>query len=881
MKKNKKAGKASQTAWRIARIALNVLGKIVLVLLSLLGTALLVAAISGSIFMSKLTDYLKADMIPDSEEFGDNLGLDNISLNQTSFIYYTDPQTGEYRELQQLYATENRVWVSYDEIPTDLVNAAVAIEDKRFNEHSGVDWWRTLAAISNFAGGDSSYGASTITQQLIKNITQEDDVTVNRKMQEIFRALAVEERYSKKEIMEWYLNTIYLGEGCYGVQSAAQVYFAKDVSELTTAECASLIAITNNPSIFDPYINEENNRNRQLTILSEMYSQGYIPTEKAYTAAKEQEMVFRNGRYLEKSYECAQCGFTGVKADYRNTEDGDYLCPECETVNHAISSNNYYSYFVDTVYRDVLNDLMEKYGYSELAAAQKILSGGYKIYSTLNPDVQATVDRVYTNLENLPKTVSTQQLQSAIVIVDNETGDIIAMAGGVGEKTGSLTLNRATMSTLPTGSSIKPISVYAPALEAGIITPATAYEDSPYNDTWPYNDSRSYSGTTNVLNGVTGSLNTISVKVLADLGAQNSYDFLTQKMGITTLVDHMETGGQTYSDISLAPLGLGQQTKGLTVREMTQAFAVFPNNGVFREARSYSLVVDAEGKTILDNRQESHTAIGAKANYYVNYMLERATQYGTGYTARLDSMSTAGKTGTSGSNQDRWFAGYTPYYTAVVWCGYDQPEEVVLDGSWTNPAITMWKQVMSVLHEGLENRSFLQPDGVGSYKVCQDSGLLATEACEKDMRGESRAVSIRLFYGDAPTAECNCHVMVKICEESGKIATEFCELAEGNKVTEVGMLLFNEDWKVNRDKDFVIKPEQLEILCDLHTEEEPNTDPTEESTNPTEESTDPTEESTEPTEPTIPIIPPDQNEITDWYGHRRIEIDAWRKIERE
>ena len=244
MARQPKQEKQPHLAWRITRTVLDVLGKIILVLLIAVGTVALIAAIAGSIFLSKFKSYVELDIIPKAEEYAEGLELDNISLAQTSIIYYTDSKTGEYRELQQLYGTENRIWVSYDDIPLDLVHAAISIEDKRFPTHKGVDWIRTLAAVKGFAGGSSSFGGSTITQQLIKNLSQEDEVTVDRKVQEIFRALEVEKRYTKSEIMEWYLNTIYLGEGCYGVQSAARVYFGKKVSDLTTAECASLIART-------------------------------------------------------------------------------------------------------------------------------------------------------------------------------------------------------------------------------------------------------------------------------------------------------------------------------------------------------------------------------------------------------------------------------------------------------------------------------------------------------------------------------------------------------------------------------------------------------------------------------------------------------------
>ena len=868
------AAKKPHLAWRITRVVLHVLGIVALWTLVIAGTLALIVGIAGSIFFKEASGYLKNDVIPSAYEYAENLSLSDINLAQTSILYYTDKETGEARELQQLYATENRIWVSYDQIPEDMINACIAIEDKRFPEHDGVDWLRTLSAVKNFAGGDSSFGASTITQQLIKNLSHEDDVTINRKVQEIFRALAVEERYTKKEIIEWYLNTIYLGEGCYGVQSAAEVYFGKDVSELTAAECASIIAITNNPSLYDPYINPENNRERQLTILYEMYSQGYLKTEAAYKEAKTQEMAFHNGRYDEETYLCGNCGFDGPRSKYNKGDDDVYYCPSCGTANYAVDDNNAYSYFVDTVYREVVNDLAEKYDISDRAAVQKLLTGGYSIYTTYDPEAQEIVDRVYENPDNVPDTVSTQQLQSAVVIIDNQTGDIVAMSGGVGEKEASLSLNRATQSKQPTGSSIKPIAVYAPAIEAGVITPATVIEDSPlYEDTsWPKNYTRGYTGHCTVLSAVTSSVNTVSVKALNLLGLQNSYDFLTQKLGITTLVDDMEVGGQHYSDIAYAPLGLGELTYGLTVREMAQAYATFPNDGVFREARTYTKVVDSNGNVILDNTQESHTAVSEKTSFYMNYMLRNVVSYGTGTPAYMSNMAVAGKTGTSNNDQTRWFAGYTPYYTAVVWCGYDEPEQIILSNSWTNPAITMWNQVMKPLHEGLEYRDFTD-SGAYYYTICTDCGKLATEACKKDVRsnGNNRTASIRLFSEDVPSETCNCHVLVEICKDSGQIATEYCK-----DTTEVGMLLKEYAWDkdVQAKADFIYDPDDKNAVCKLH-DEHSATETTESSG---EESTEPTEstEQTEPTEPPTTTEPPTDPELflppdeSEWFERRKI-----------
>ena len=596
-----------------------------------------------------------------------------------------------------------------------------------------------------------------------------------------------------------------------------------------------------------------------------MNNQGYFASEADYEAAKAQEMLFHDGRNDEKKYTCGVCGFEGTRSEYNKVEDTDaYLCPGCGTQNYAVDSSNGYSYFVDTVYRDVVEDLSKKLGISSQAAEQRLLTGGYRIECTIRPDIQELVDSVYQNLDNIPSTTSFQQLQSAIVLIDNATGDIIAMEGGVGEKDGSLTYNRAE-AKLPTGSSIKPIAVYAPALDAGIITPATAFEDSPLYDDWPQNYYRSYSGMCLVQRGVRESLNTISVKALEKLGLQNSFDFMTQRLGFTTLVDSREIGGRSYSDIAYAPLALGELTYGLTVREMAQAYATFPNNGVFRQARTYTRVMDQAGNVILDNTQESHTAVSEKASKYTTSLLQDAVWNGTGSAAAMNNMSVAGKTGTSSNNQCYWFAGFTPYYTAVVWCGYDEPEQVVANG---NPSIPLWNQVMRPLHEGLEYREF-DLSGLQWYNICSDCGLLAGEACKKDVRsnGSNRVTSVRLFGEDCPQQYCTCHKLVKICKESGKIANEYCEHVPGNTVEETGMLVYNKDWKVNKDAPYVYNEEKAEV-CTLHG---PG------SIQPPEEETLPPEP-TEPETPADPFTPPPAAdpsvalppEATEWYERRKI-----------
>ena len=698
-------------------------------------------------------DYLEKDIKPIA-----HYDLDGVKLNQSSFILAKNPETGEYEEIRQLLAIENRIWVNYEEIPTDMINAAVAIEDKRFWEHDGVDWMRTLAASANMFIGGSRYGGSTLTQQLIKNLTGEKDVTVRRKLMEIFKALDFEEHYTKEEIITWYLNTIYLGERAYGVKSAAYAYFGKDLSELTTKECACIIGITNNPSRYDPYYYPENNEYRTQTILQQMFEQGYIPDRDTYEAICDQQLEFKRASATDQRFTCSECGYEGIIGKFK--ADGDYYtCPQCGTQNQFdVEKKDYYSYFEDTVIRDVSTDLAALKGISYEAASQMVTTGGFRIYSTLDIEAQAKVDEVYQDVENVPKTYSSQQLQSAIIVIDNETGDIVAMAGGVGEKEGNLTWNRATRSKLSPGSSIKPLTVYGPGLALGVITPGSAYEDSPLmklnGKDWPQNENRSYSGWMLVNNGVAQSLNTIAVKVLSDVTPEASYEFAKEKLGLTSLVEYEEINGTGYSDINLAPLGMGQLTHGLTVREMATAYATFPNQGIYRGARTYTKVEDADGNVIIDNTQETHEAMNAHAAWYMVYMLRYACQYGTGTNAQFGGVPVAGKTGTTSSNKDRWFSGFTPKYTATVWCGYDNPEEIRLVVN-LNPSVIMWKSVMTKLMDGMSKEEigdFKQPDDERfvTVQVCSQTGLLAGSKCT--------ARSISLFASDVPEDTCEAHL---------------------------------------------------------------------------------------------------------------------------
>lgn len=634
-----------------------------------IGTILLILVVTGLLFLCIFAAYVKNSIIPSAE-----LKLDEVTLNQSSSILYED-KNGTWQELNKLSGSENRVWVDYDNIPEYMEKAVVAIEDKRFYRHNGVDWYRTAGAAANlFIPFRSTFGGSTITQQLIKNITKQDDITVQRKLLEIFQALELEKAYSKSEIMEYYLNVVYFGEGCYGVETAAETYFGKDVSELTLAECASIAGITNLPSYYDPFVYPDKNKSRQEYILRAMYEQGYI-SKKEYNAAVEEELDFVHG--ANEPY-----------------------------------TPNIYSYYEEVVISDVINDLVKQKGISRDAARLLVYNGGYQIYSCIDTEIQEIVDSVYEDYDKLPKAYRNtgKDLQSGIVLMDQRTGEIKALSGGCGEKTINFGLNRATETKRPTGSSIKGIAIYGPAVEYGLITPSTwVYDGDSEQITlvnaprgwYPNNDSGSNSGLMTISQALTSSVNTVSAQILDKLTPQASYDFLKNRLGIVNLEPE---------DCSFAPLALGQQTYGLTVREMCAAYASFANDGVYIFPRTYTKVLDSEGNVVLDNPARTQNAFSSSTAHVMTYMLNQAATYGTGSASRLNNMPTAGKTGTSTNYRDRWFCGYTPYYTAAVWTGFDIPEYMPFSG---NPAVHIWHDIMQIIHENLDRQEFTMEHGGG------------------------------------------------------------------------------------------------------------------------------------------------------------------------
>ena len=692
-----------------------------------------------------------------------------------------------------------------------MINAAIAIEDKRFYEHQGVDWFTTVKAFANMFLGDDSKGGSTITQQLVKNLTQDDSVTVQRKLLEIFRATEFEQRYDKETIMEWYLNYIYLGNGCYGVRSAASMYFGKELEMLTTAECASLISITNNPSVYDPYGDEwmwrfnkneeerlmsgaERNAVRKNWTLGEMVTQGWITWEE-YEEARDQELVFKNGiSDGDRLTTCTNeaCGYRNIASQFYY--DGyDYYCPICSEKVTVIedASQDVYSWFVDTVLEDVAKTLVERDGLTWSTGSGStrelyvdlICRSGYHIYTTLDMDVQNQVDLIYEDLSQIPDTRSGQQLQSAIVIVDNSTGDIVAMAGGVGEKDVHDGWNIATDATLQSGSAIKPLAVYAPAFESGAITTATVVKDLPIeydgNQPYPYNDNRYYSYSRTIQTGITLSVNCISANTLLMIGENYSFDFAKNQFGISGLLEHyVDEDGDIHTDYNVGALALGSQTLGVYVRDMSCAYATFANNGVYREGRTYTKVFDSDGNIVIDNEQESRQILSQKTVEYMNVCLSDVVNKGTGTEANIYSQYTYGKTGTTDNFKDRWFCGYTKYYTAAVWCGYNIPERIYMTGNVNNASAVLWNKVMEPLHEGLEAVRLYDPYNFYTQEICLDSGKLATDACRQDARTDedcSRVDTVKVYWDDRVTEECDQHVMMEYCTEGEGVANEWCK----------------------------------------------------------------------------------------------------------
>ena len=691
-KGSKHPKKKKSRAGRHIKRALALIGK-------LLVTLMLVVVITGSIVVTALTVYVMKFVDPDA-------GVDLHKLQQGyQTTIYTVDASGKEKILTTLEQSVNKEWADLSKIPQHVRDAFIYTEDERFMEHDGVDWKRTFGAFVNMFINIYGFrqGGSTITQQVIKNLTGDDDVRIERKVQEIFRAINLERKYTKDEILEAYLNVIHLGRNTNGVQAASKLYFNKDVSKLTIVEAAALAAMTRNPVGYDPINHPDKNKDRREYVLKQMYEHGAIT-----------EQEYKDGLNTELETHLTKPSSSGVK--------------------------EYQSYFVDHLVNQIIADLMEQKGWSEEKATQQLYNNGYKIYATVDPELQTLLEKKFKESSTFSSKVLKDPPQAAMIIMDHY-GNIKAVVGGRGEKPGNRVLNRATQSVRSPGSSIKPWSVYAPAIENDLITYSTMVKDEPLKNVliggkrrdWPNNYTKRNYGTLPVEQALQRSLNTIPVKLLQDLTLQRSYDFLTQKVGLTTLVENNTTSdGTTQTDLSLGNLAMGDMVKGTKLSELTAAFQIFANGGTYAYPTSYTKVLDSNDKELLvrDN-SKGKRAISEETSGVMNKLLQRVVEgpYGTGKAAKISGTTVIGKTGTSNTYNDQLFVGATPYYVAGLWYGYDTPKSV--EGIGMYPVGQIWKNVMQDAHKDLPEKEFTISDKVVKKQYCTKTGLIAKSGCPK------------------------------------------------------------------------------------------------------------------------------------------------------
>ncbi len=643
---------------------------------------------------------------PDNDIAGvDYIDLDNYIANQsqTTIIYGYDADGNEV-EIARLHGEENREWVDLEDVCQDLQDAVVALEDKRFPTHKGVDWIRTIGVVAKYS---FSQGGSTLTQQLIKNLTGENAGTFVRKYKEIKNALALEQHYDKDQILEAYLNTIYLDMGCYGIKTGAEYYFNKDVSELTLMESAILASITKAPRGYNPIVNYEANRERAIGCLNYMISEGYI-TQEEYDAAIAEEVIF-----------------------YGDTRERDESYVD---ESEVMVTTEYNSYYVDLVIDQIIDDLKEQYGYTESEAFRKVYYGGLKVYAALDLDIQDEIEYVYENRITFPKEDDTEEdpaIQSSMVILDYD-GRIVATAGRLGKKTGDRTLNIGTTSPRQPGSTIKPLSAYAPAIELNYYTwssyiPNYGIAIRGEEKAWPTN----YGGVAgsvddlkNLPQAIAPSLNTIPARIIDAITPTTSYRFLRDRFKISTLVE---------GDADYAPLAIGAMNYGLTCLEMAAAYVTFGNGGVYYEPWCYYKVTNAAGdEVILEPDREGEQVISSGTADVMLQLLKCVVTYpnGTGGAYAVSGQENWAKSGTTSDNKDKWFVGGTGYYVGCAWTGFEKVQKAINTSYYgQNPAGKVYKEVMTRIHDGLEYMGFEMGDEVVRRSYCTGTGLLASADC--------------------------------------------------------------------------------------------------------------------------------------------------------
>lgn len=641
--------------------------------------ALFIAGISLSIYIFTLA----------SEPTG--IDLKAKSLNQTSFIYIKDDETGEFKEYQTLYSTENRIWVDNQDIPQAMKDAVVAIEDKRFYEHNGVDWARTLSAVVNLATGEDTYGGSTITQQLIKNITDDNEVSINRKLREICKALKLEDEYTKDQILEAYLNVVNFGNNCQGVESAAQLYFDKSIKDCSIAECAAIAGITQNPSLWNPLVYPDNNKQRREIVINEMYDQGKITKSEYDNAMKES----------------ADMTFVGFKNTKEDDDDNDYV----------------QNWYIDQVFYDLREDLALYYNISEEAASEKLYTEGLKIYCAMDEKMQSYMEEA---AQSIDKSYD-YDLQIGSVLMGFD-GRVIATVGSSKKKTQALEWDRATHSKLQPGSSIKPVIVYPYAIDNKLLYYSSVVKDEPV-DNWKDQNGQLVSGPNNAYYGYKGDMllpdaiewssNATAVQTMNLIGGPSvAYEQAVTKMGFNSLSeqDTQNTGA----------LSMGGMNGGVSVREMAAAYNYLGNGGLYYEPYTYYYVTDSEDNIIIDNREavpkQAYSAETASImNRLLSYNVTNSAHTNAQY-ARISGWDIIGKTGTTDEDKDSWFCGLSPYAAMATWCGFDKPASI----SNTSTSARFFSNVMAKYLEDKEQKEYNISPNLVEAQYNPYNGLIVT-----------------------------------------------------------------------------------------------------------------------------------------------------------
>lgn len=754
------------------KVSTKTKGKMLKRILIIIGVLILLAClIVGGVVAGTLCGLFSDDLKISSEDL--------VLEFENSVVYDINGN-----EIAQLSGDEKRQIVSLSDMAPHLADAYVSIEDERFLTHPGFDFKRTASAtvkyvLSKVGIGSASYGGSTITQQVIKNITKEDERDWTRKVKEITRAIQIERIMSKDEILQLYLNLIFVGgDDIHGVSLGAKYYFNKDVKDLSLAECAFLAGINHSPNAYNPF-KEDDKQQSRLEL-----------------GQKRAKVVLNKMQQLGKITE-SECNIAIAEIDKGFT---------FEKGNTGTSSQ--YSYHTEAAINQLIEQIMEEKGVNRDMAKTMLYGGGYAIYTTEDPNVQSILEEEFNKDKYVvaPKGAvddNGNQItsQAAMVIIDHSNGYVVGCVGGLGEKTTTGDWNRATQSVKQTGSAMKPLAVIGPALESGLITAGSVYDDSPTTEftgkTWPKNYYSGWKGLSTVRYAIEISQNIVPVRIINELGIDKSVEFL-EKMGF----EHLKNEG-----LSLA---LGGLTNGATPLEMAAGYAMIANNGVYIEPTFYVKVEDKEHNIVYEP-DLTETRVLTESNAYILKSILTQPVVGAAGTAKyckITGMDTCAKTGTTSDDYDRWLCGFTPYYSAATWFGYDKNREVDYSG---NPAGKIWAAVMELAHQELENKSFEVPGDIVRVAICRDSGLRAGEYCSQDQRG-SRVYTEVFVDGTQPGEVCDCHVKLNVCEETGALVIDGkCKSVERIFITRPNDDRYT-NWERANDAGFMAPVDQ----CTIH-----------------------------------------------------------------